>query len=335
MLHDKKFLFAVPVLLLVLFLVGIAVLRTDNSHEIAEIDKVCVNDSVDSGLITYRIHSNEVFEVCLAEKSEDAAPVELINSPGIYSIDFHTNGGSQFSINVNASEPGLYRFFYPDIGSRQFLVWTTELGLEALLADLSYVYVHGNTDDNLTVDELVHESQKRVISITCGTISRLLQNLLIPFDIKSRLAVSVTLEELNQLDDGHIMLEVYKDSEWILIDPDSRTLFGTRDKPLGVSEIDPSFSPLVGRNIMPYAPLLSIDVGGFQTMNGIDLTFLEQKSRVSNKSLSKWYERVLGKIGIQKDPYFWFSDIANDEERQRIRYFYPTAQFVSIEQLTK
>jgi len=336
----KKFSRQIPVLLTLILLSVILCYMFVIRFMLAAEDEGVTIEKCDStlsagGSIVYRIHEHEVFEVCLDSTSQVILPEGLIVASGVYAFRLHNENGNQLSINIIATEPGLYRVFHPDFGSRQFLVWTTELGLESLLADLSYVYVHGNTDDNLTVDELVHESQKRVISITCGTISRLLQNLLIPFDIKSRLAVSVTLEELNQLDDGHIMLEVYQDSEWILIDPDNRTLFGTRDKPLGVSDIDNSFSPLVGRNIISYAPSSSIDVGGFQTMNGIDLTFLGQKSLVSNKSLSMWYERVLGKIGIQKDSSFWFSDLANDEERQRIRYFYPEAQFASIEQLTK
>ena len=287
------------------------------------------------GSIVYRIHEHEVFEVCLDSTSQVILPESLIVASGVYVFRLNNENGQQLSINIIATEPGLYRIFHPDFGSRQFLVWKPDLGVKTLLSDLSYVYAHGNTDDALSLSELDEESQIRVISVTCGTISRFLQHLLISFNIDSRLIVSVTLEALNQLDDGHIMLEIYERSRWIIVDPDSRTVFGTDNNPLGVNDIMLKFVPKVGENISPFAPLFSVDVGGFEDTIGSDLTFLEEKSRVSYRSLSKWYDRVLGKIGIQKDAYFWFSDLANDEERQRILYFYPEAQFASIEHLTK
>lgn len=297
--------------------------------------KKCDSTLSSGGSFVYRIHEHEVFEVCLDSTSQVNLPQSLIVASGVYAFRLHNENGNQLSINIIATEPGLYRVFHPDFGSRQFLVWKPDLGVKTLLSDLSYVYAHGNTDDALSLSELDEESQVRVISVTCGTISRFLQHLLIPFSIDSRLIVSVTLEELNQLDDGHIMLEIFERSRWILVDPDSRTVFGTDNNPLGVKDTMLKFTPKVGENISPFAPLFSVDVGGFEETNGIDLTFLEEKSRVSHRSLSNWYERVLGKIGIQKDAYFWFSDLANNEERQRILYFYPKAQFASIEYITK
>jgi hypothetical protein len=237
--------------------------------------------------------------------------------------------------SIDAREPGLYRFFVPGFGGQQFLVWEPELGIVSFMTDVGYIYLHGNKDNSLSVEELEVASLNRKLSVTCGTIVMLLIDLLSDFGIDARQALSVTLMEINGLDDGHVMLETKVDGKWVLFDPDSRTVFGDGDYLLGVADLASNFRPLVGVNIMQLGPLSSMDNSGFLDENNVDLSFLEEKSRISPESLSNWYARILGSVGIQVGSVYMFPTAVSAFVEQRVRFFYPTVEFVSPETLRK
>jgi hypothetical protein len=139
--------------------------------------------------------------------------------------------------------------------------------------------------------------------------------------------------ETNGLDDGHIMLEAKVDGKWALFDPNSRTVFGNGDILLGVADLASNFRPLVGVNIMQLGPLSAIDNSGFLDENNVDLSFLEEKSRVSPASLSDWYSKVLGTVGIHVGSAYLFPISVSAFAEQRIKSFYPSVEFVALETL--
>lgn len=295
----------------------------------------CSSSFAQISIHTYRISSNNFYEVCPSKEQAKPLSNDLVQFPGVYEVSFTRPGRNQIVFNVDARKPGLYRFFVPGFGGQQFLVWEPKLGVVSLMKDIGYVYLHGNKDDSLSMEELKVASLNRKLSVTCGTIVKLLIDLLSDFGIDARQALSVTLMEINGLDDGHIMLETKVDGKWVLFDPDSRTVFGVGDNLLGVADLASNFRPLVGVNIMQLGPLSSIDNSGFLDENNVDLSFLEEKSRISPESLSNWYARILGAVGIQVGSVYMFPTAVSAFVEQRVRFFYPTVEFVSPETLRK
>jgi hypothetical protein len=131
------------------------------------------------------------------------------------------------------------------------------------------------------------------------------------------------------------MLEIRDGKSWMLFDPDSRSFFGTKDKKIGIADIQKEFVPVVGKNIQVYGPLMMIDVGGFVDAQGNDLSFLEQRSRVSSASLTTWYKRVLGVVGVEINGTYYFNNRVDDRRVQVIQSQFPANKLVSSEFLRK
>jgi hypothetical protein len=286
-------------------------------------------------MIGFRISQNEIYDACTANGTATDLPKQLVVSPGVYVLSFPKESGGTFSRVINAKEAGVYKFIVPGLGSRQFQVWWPKLGVTRLLTDFSYLYVHGNRDDKADMAALATIGTQRNLSVTCGTISNLLKSVLKKFQIDSRIAVSRTLARANGLDDGHIMLEIRDGKSWMLFDPDSRSFFGTKDKRIGIADIQKEFVPVVGKNIQVYGPLMMIDVGGFVDAQGNDLSFLEQRSRVSSASLTTWYKRVLGVVGVEINGTYYFNNRVDDRRLQVIQSQFPANKLVSSEFLRK
>lgn len=316
-----------------LLLIAISVIHHSHRSPDQKYSSSCSFNVNQISIHAYRISSNNFNEVCPTIEKAKTLSSDLVQSPGIYEVSFTHHGRDPIVFSVDARKPGLYRFFVPGFGGQQFLVWEPKLGVVSLMKDIGYVYLHGNKDDSLSTEELKVASLNRKLSVTCGKIVKLLIDLLSDFGIDARQALSVTLMEINGLDDGHIMLETKVDGKWVLFDPDSRTVFGDGDNLLGVADLASNFRPLVGVNIMQLGPLSSMDNSGFVDENNVDLSFLEEKSRISLESLSNWYARILGAVGIQVGSAYMFPTAVSTIVEQRIRFFYPTIEFVSLETL--
>lgn len=289
----------------------------------------CSFSPPDGEIIGYRISLNEIYEACTSIGAAKPLPNQLIVAPGTYLLNFQKDNGETLSRVVVAKRPGIYKFIAPGFGSRQFQVWWPKLGVSRLFKDFGYFYVHGNKDDHLDVETLAAIGTTRNISVTCGTISNLIRSELKKFRIDSRIAISSTIEQRNGLDDGHIMLEVRADKSWVLFDPDSRSFFGTRNRRFGVADISASFVPTIGKNIQVYGPLMMVDVGGFVDLKGNDLSFLEQRSRISSNSLGNWYKRVLGVVGVEINGTYYFNKNLDNKRMQMLRDQYRSIKFVS------
>jgi hypothetical protein len=294
----------------------------------------CAFELQPQGLVAYRMSDSTVEEVCVHDATSEPNTHELISKAGWLTLEMNSPAGDTLRWSVIAKKPGVYRFFAPRFGSRQVVVWWPSLGITRLFVYLSFVSEHGNRDDSRSDVDLETIVRERRISVTCGTISRFIQSLLHDLGITSRLAVSTTLRSLNQLDDGHIMLEVWWKKKWFLFDPDSSTYFGTKARQLGVADLQRQFVPTVGRNITSYGNMMLVDNSGFVASDGTNLSFLEERSRLSNQFLTLWYRRVLGRVGVLEGDQTFFASGANESANARVKYMFPSAQFVAITRLT-
>jgi hypothetical protein len=84
----------------------------------------------------------------------------------------------------------------------------------------------------------------------------------------------------------------------------------------------------VGKNIQEYGPLMMVDVGGFVDKQDNDLSFLEQRSRVSSASLTMCYKRVLGVVGVEIDGTYYFNNQVDEQSLQVIQGEFVTSKLV-------
>ena len=290
----------------------------------------CAFDVTNGDVYGYRVNSDLLEEICVLEHSRMHPEPKIVSLPGTYSFEMTTASGVTSSWSVIAKRPGVYRFFSPVSGGRQFVVWWPSLGVTKLMEYFSYLYTHGNRDDHLNADELIQLAKVRRISVTCGTVSRLLQQVLTELKIKSRIVQSITTRTRNGLDDGHVLLEVWSRKRWTLFDPDSRTMFGSIRNQLGVADLQNGFIPKVGVNITQLGPPLTLDHFHFVTDTGVDLAFLEERSRISASALEQWYLRVLGRIGVESGGEMLFVRSRQDSVNALVASLFPSVRFVSV-----
>lgn len=295
----------------------------------------CAFDHSNSDIYGYRFTIQTFESICAGPPDVRFRQPDIVARPGRYTVTASSIDGRTKSWTVTATRPGVYRFFAPGIGGSQFVVWWPALGIPSLMSFIGATYTHGNRDDNLSIADLRRVITNRRISVTCGTISRLLNNILSDLGSESRLAYSITTRSKNGLDDGHIMLEVWEASKWVLYDPDSRTMFGTKQRPLSVADLDSDFRPNVYKNVTPLGPPLTLDHFGFVDSSGVDLSFLEERSRVSAKALGKWYRRVLGRVGVEMGGSVLFARSREPRVDTLVLSSFPAAKFVPLVELKR
>lgn len=306
-------------------MVVLSILVFPPSRSVAE---DCAFDPNSEDIYGYRFTTQTFESICAGPPELRFREPNIVARPGRYTVTASSIDGRTKSWTVTATRPGVYRFFAPGIGGSQFVVWWPALGIPSLMSFIGAAYTHGNRDDNRSIADLRRVITDRRISVTCGTISRLLKNILSDLGSESRLAYSITTRSKNGLDDGHIMLEVWEANKWVLYDPDSRTMFGTKQKPLSVADLDSNFRPNVYKNITPLGPPLTLDHFGFVDSSGVDLSFLEERSRVSAKALGKWYRRVLGRVGVEVGGGVFFARSREPQVDTLVLSSFPAAKFL-------
>lgn len=209
-------------------------------------------------------------------------PNQLIIKPDIY--DFL---GDSYSLNSD----GLYRFILPGKVNAQRIVYKNDL--DALLSAISWIATHGNSDDKKSNIELSDKALHSKLFITCGNISKWAHHLLTDLNIKSRLVAGKTTDDWNTYNNGHVLIEVWRENwgKWILYDLDNNSYFisSIGDEPLSIVE----FSQSVATNnyeIISLSSDIRLDVSNFISSDGYDYSFISEECDVN---IRDWYRRVM------------------------------------------
>lgn len=223
-------------------------------------------------------------------------PDYLIVSPGYYNI-----GKQNFDLNAE----GLYRFIKINDRNIQRIVYSSDT--MTLLSSLSWIVTHGNKDNFKDIDELMNLSKSSKLHLTCYYSSRWALKILQEQDIESRIVMGMTNDDWNNYDNGHTLLEVKVNNQWILFDIDNNVVFLSpeRDKYLNFIELVQSL-PNFDFEILSVANDISFS-NPWYSENKYDLTLFAE-SYLSKSYIKNWYKRVLQfPFVLYNDKYFYYS----------------------------
>ena len=228
-----------------------------------------------------------------------------------------------FSGNTyNLDKEGVYRFVSPGKYNIQRIVF--EKDLNALLSSIAWIYSHGNNDDEKEYSEILQKAKSEKIFATCGTISNWSVQFLKEFGVKARIVAVLTLDDWNSYDNGHILVEVYREElkKWILYDVDNDAFFSSNGIPLSllefvkkVREDDYDIEFIARKN--------DIDISNFvDRENSYDYGFLIEARFLNEQTRRKWYKRVFQVPMIVDEGKSYFFDNTNKDKILSYSSFY-------------
>lgn len=244
-------------------------------------------------------------------------PTQLVIQPGRY--DFL---GNTYSLD----KEGLYRFLLPGKVNAQRIVYKDDL--DALLSAVSWIASHGNSDDQKTNTDLSNKALHSKLFITCGNISQWAQYILNDINVKSRLVVGMNIDDWNNYDNGHTLIEVWRERyhKWVLYDLDNNSYFipSEGDVPLSLLEFSRS---IISNNyrIVHLSSDTRLDVSNFNTSDGYSYGFFSEEVNVN---IRHWYRRVMQVplIFDQSEGKYLFMDKNN---KQRIESYSSSYKYIN------
>ncbi|MEX0656250.1 MAG: transglutaminase domain-containing protein [Nitrosopumilaceae archaeon] len=259
---------------------------------------------LDNKPFVYYANLNEVTRIFLTKENFESKPLpnNLVIKPGTYTI---------FGNVYDLKNEGLYRFIYPEIENQQRIVYNSNV--DALLSSVAWIYSHGNSDDNKSTNEINKKALNSKIFGTCATLSHWIQNILENQGVKSRVVQTLTLDEWNTYDNGHTMIEVYREdfNKWILYDLDNNAYFSSEGMPLSLIE----FLDYVKEDnyeINYIASDIKLDVSNFLAENGYEYAFFSESILSNERNLRDWYSHIIQVILIgDVDNNYYFFDLDN------------------------
>lgn len=231
-------------------------------------------------------------------------PNDLLIPPGNYTFE-----GRVYEME----DEGLYRFLAPEQRTEQRVVWDGDVA--TLLSAVAWIYTHGHEDDGKDVETINDKATREKIRATCGAISTWIGSLLGEVDVESRVVTTLTLEEWNEYNNGHTMIEVWheEDDAWVVYDLDNNVYFTRDGAPLSFL----GFVEAVNESDYEWVTVASdtrLSVP-FKGGSGFDYTFYGEYTRGEPEKREEWYARVIQVPLIERDGDYWFYD---EENRERI-----------------
>ncbi len=147
--------------------------------------------------------------------------------------------------------------------------------------------------------------------VSCGIITKLANHILTDYGYKSRITISITLNERKTFNDAHNCIEVYRNEyeKWILYDLDNNAYFTHEGIPLSLIEfVDYSSSGDYDINYIANDTRIDVVNWLFEDYNW---SFLGE---MNTADLKEYYKRVM-QVSLLKDgDYFFFYDKENQTE---------------------
>lgn len=269
----------------------------------------CVNlteKAESSEILAYHLRLNDKWQINYCKSNtENQLPPDLIISPGIYNSD---------SLEYDLHKEGLARILELGRKNTQRLVFKKDT--IALLSGLCWIVTHGNRDINKDYEELNKIAISGKLYLTCGHASNWVVRILEDLDIKAREVMMITLEEWNEYDDGHNMVEVLIGDKWVLFDIDKNLIFKQDGNFINLRQ----FQQSIGNNTIEMVTL-SNDLSyqsGWQDKENYNLDFLSENYLAGTEWLTNWYKKNSHVIFIERNDTMYFRKRPEPEINDRI-----------------
>lgn len=332
-MNKKKFLIIIPITLI--GLVSLYYLEYDGNLK-SDLRSFLINSGIiekpirpysetNNHPFVYRAIFNNVTKINpMMEETSKNLPDMLIIPPAKYYY---------FNQTYDLTKEGLYRFVHPLVENQQRIVY--EKNIDALLSSVAWIYTHGNSDAGKDVKQLNNKALTSKIFGICLTISSWIQNVLSDNGIKSRMVQTMTLDDWNTYDNGHTMIEIYRDDygKWVVYDLDNNAYFVSNGLPLSLYE----FVLSVKNNnydIIFISYDTKLDVSNFKSIDGYEYAFFSEKMLANEENLRDWYKRVIQVplILVGDDVYY---TVDNENEKEQVEKFAKYYTFLENDEFIK
>ncbi len=275
--------------------------------------------TLDDHPIAYYAINEEISEITsINQETYELLPQTLIIPSGNYMI---------YDNIYQLDEEGLYRFILPGVENSQRIVYNGN-DVEKLLSAISWIYTHGNSDSGKSIELLNQKAMNSKIFGICTTISKWLIQTLEEQNVSSRLVQTMTLDDWNTYNNGHTMIEVYRDDlqKWVLYDLDNNAFFTENGNYLSLIEFTDNIKNKNNYKIHYLSSDAKIDISNFKSKNSYDYSFFAESIYSNEDSLRNWYSRIAQVSLIQNENLdFNFSD---EENKIKIENFAPNYKFI-------
>ena len=259
----------------------------------------------------------------LSDEGGTKLPDELVIPKGKYIFS-----GKTYNLDME----GIYRFTNPGKFNKQRIIFKNDI--DALLSSIAWIYSHGNKDDEKSYSDILTKAKNEKVFATCGSISNWSVQFLKKYKVKSRIVAVLTLDEWNSYDNGHILIEVFREelNKWVLYDMDNDAYFTNNNNPLSLLE----FMKYVKDDkyeINFIAKKNDVDTSNFvDKKNNYDYGFLIEARFLDENTRRKWYKRVfqVPMIIDGGDSYFF-----NNEKKEKILEYSSFYKFLDEEKFLK
>jgi hypothetical protein len=263
--------------------------------------------AITGSVLSYHTYKNNVKEISFFSRDTIGIPVlpsSLVIPPGKYRVEGKT---------YDLSKEGLYRFAVLYKYNIQRIVYANDP--DALLSGIASIVSHGNSDNDQPQQFLTSEAKSRKLFLTCSKIAGWAQQLLAEQGVQSRGLISCTLEDWNQYNDAHNLIEVHRNdiNKWVVYDLDMNRYFTSGDTLLSFLELvkkvkDHSYTADY------LACDVRIDISNFKSESNYDFSFF---SELMINDISWWYKRVLQVPMIYEDgKYYYYTHSAEEKIEQ-------------------
>ena len=239
---------------------------------------------------TFKLKTNEI-------------PNELIMPAGAYNFL-----GSHYLLQ----DEGLYRFFLPGKINVQRIIYKNDL--DSLLSSISWIVTHGNSDNRKSNLELSDKALHSKLFLTCGNISAWAHSILSKLNIKSRVVASLTMDNWNDYDNGHTLIEVWrgKYNKWVVYDLDNNSYFTSNKGTIPLNLLEFSQSVITNNYKVIYLSVdTKLDVSDFRTKDDYNYNFFAENINVN---IRDWYRRMLQVPMIYSGDKYYFMDKENNKK---------------------
>ena len=202
--------------------------------------------------------------------------------------------------------------------SRNVIIFENDI--ISLLSSISWLVVHGSKDDATSFTYKITKIKNNKLSLTCESVSSFASKLLNQYGIQNRIINFTTLDKLNSYDNGHVLLEVKINNEFILFDLDNNRYFKNNTHTLNTSNFMEEEINWANVKFISLALDHNTDTQNFHTDKISYAGFMDY----TNSNIRRWYKRVMQvPIIIEKGKIF--IGLKNEEFKTRLLEYYPNA----------